>query len=415
MGDLFKNRAFSAVWVAQASSALGGTFATFIISWLVYELSGSKMAMGSIWITFMVPSLLTTLLAGPYLDRFDRKKIMILSEWVRAAVFLVPLILYPLGLLNVWHLYIVAATLGVAEPLFRPTSMAYVAQILPKDRLMKGNSLLEGTMQLMMLIGPALGGLLMSVLGVVPVLSFLVICMAVSGFVLLFIPSSKKKAASEKKETWFVQFKAGLKFYRIYPVLFWIGILLMISNFSSGAAMPMFLPFVLDHLGGNEFQYGLFMSAFPLGMLLGSLVTGTFNQPKNLRRVMLGSLWMGGVLLALLGWVTTYWMALIVVMFSGFFAMVFTINNTTFYQKRVPDEIRGRVFAVRTLLAQSGMPVGAAFGGLFAEMYSLTALFTLLGILSIITITIAWFAKVFYHLNDEIEEDQVTLQVAVTK
>ncbi|WP_026671811.1 MFS transporter [Alkalihalobacterium bogoriense] len=416
MVPLYKMKAFVAIWIAQAAAALGSTFAVFIISWLMYELTGSKMAMGMTWITFMVPSLLTGLFSGPYLDRINRKYVMIFSEWSRAVVFLIPLILLPLGMLEVWHLYFVTLIMGIAEPLFRPSSMAYVAQILPKDRLMKGNSLLEGTMQMMMLVGPALGGVLMASFGASTVLIILVSALGVSGFVLLFIPN-EGQIKNTKKDPWIVQFKEGIRFYRSFPVLFWIGILLMVTNFSSGAAQPMFLPYVLENLNGNETQYGLYMSAFPVGMLLGSFVTGIVKQPKNLRRVMLGSLTVNGVFLGLLGWTSNFWVAVALTVCTGFFAMVFTINNTTFYQKRVPDEVRGRVFTVRTLLAQAGIPVGAALGGIFAEVWSLTALFTVLGLIVLVATTIAWNAKIFYHLNDDVPEEKKIspLQPAVGK
>jgi MFS family permease len=153
MTELFRNRAFIFLWLGQAASGLGGTFATFIMSWLVYELTGSLVAMGSIWVATMVPGLITQLWSGPYLDRWNRKKVMIFSEWMRAVAFLIPAIMFTIGDLQVWHLYLTAVIIGVAEPLFRPSSMAFVAEILPKDRLNQGNSFLEGTMQVMFLIG----------------------------------------------------------------------------------------------------------------------------------------------------------------------------------------------------------------------------------------------------------------------
>jgi len=70
--ELFNNRTFTLVWLAQAASGLGHTFAAFILSWLVYELTGSKVAMGSIWLCYMLPNLAVQLLAGPFLDRFGR-------------------------------------------------------------------------------------------------------------------------------------------------------------------------------------------------------------------------------------------------------------------------------------------------------------------------------------------------------
>lgn len=405
MKELFLDRKFVFLWLAQAASGLGSTFATFAISWLVYDMTGSKMAMGSIWLTFMLPNIIIQMFAGPYLDRWDRKKVMIFSEWFRGAVFLLPAILLPMGVLEAWHLYVVSIAVGLAQPLFYPASMAYVADILPKDKLTKGNSILEGTGQLMTLLGPTLGGIMISAFSVELVLFILIIALGVSGMLLMMNPSSKKQRV-EQKESWFIQFKEGLQFYRVYPVLFWVGIMMMIINFSSGAAQPMFLPYITDELGGTAFQYGLFTSAFSLGMVGGSLLTGLLKEPKNRKRVMLGSLFIDGLLFIGLAWTSYYWLALVFSFGQGLFAIIFNINNTTLYQRRVPEHLRGRVFSVRILLSQAGIPFGAALGGMFAEAFSIPLLFAVLGMIIIFTNLICWRQPIFEKLNDHVVEDR---------
>ncbi|WP_078380553.1 MFS transporter [Sutcliffiella halmapala] len=409
MKELFRSRKFVFLWLAQAASGLGSTFAAFALSWLVYEMTGSKLAMGSIWLSFMLPNIIIQMFAGPFLDRWDCKKVMIFSEWFRAAVFLIPAILIPLDLLETWHLYLVAIGIGIAQPLFYPASMSYVAGILPKDKLIKGNSLLEGTGQIMMLLGPTLGGLLISAFGTELVLLVLIISLGVAGILLMMNPSAKKQQI-EKRESWFKQFKEGLQFYRVYPVLFWVGMMMMLINFSSGAAQPMFLPYITDELSGSAFQYGLFTSAFSFGMVAGSFLTGTLKEPKNRKRVMLGSLLLNGILFLGLAWTPYYWLALVFCFGQGLFAIIFNINNTTLYQRRVPEHLRGRVFSVRVLLAQAGIPFGAALGGLFAEVYSIPLLFTVLGCMIALTTIVCWLHPIFEKLNDN---DVINLDVQI--
>ncbi|MET3696518.1 predicted MFS family arabinose efflux permease [Bacillus oleivorans] len=399
MKGLFNNRKFILLWLAQAASGLGSTFSTFALSWLVYKMTGSKVAMGSVWVAFMLPNIIIQMFAGPYLDRWERKKVMIFSEWFRASAFLIPIILYPMGQLETWHLYLVSVATGIAQPLFAPSSMAYVADILPKDKLMKGNSILEGTGQIMMLLGPSLGGLLITAFGVEYVLLFLLISLGLSGLLLMLNPSSKNSTIV-KRESWFVQFREGLQFYRVYPVLFWVGIMMMFINTSYGAAQPMFLPYVLDDLGGTAFQYGLFTSAFSFGMFAGSLLTGIQEQPKNRKRVMLRSLFLNGLLFLGLAWTPFYWVALILSFGQGLFAIIFNINNTTLYQQRVPDHLRGRVFSVRILLAQAGIPIGAALGSFIAETFSISILLLVLGCLICLTTIICFLNPMFNNLND---------------
>lgn len=399
MGKLLKNRAFIFLWLGQAAAGLGGTFSTFIMSWLVYELTGSLVAMSSTWVAMFTPSLMVQLWSGPYLDRWNRKKVMVVSEWLRAAAFLIPTVLLAAGQLQVWHLYLTAVIIGIAEPLFRPSSMAIVAEILPKDRLNQGNSFLEGTMQIMFLIGPPLGGIILQWMGAQAVLLVLVATMSGAGVLLLFLPKQQIRS-SGIKETWLKQFKAGLNFYQVNPVLLGMGLLLMVCNFANGATSPMFLPYVTEILGGSAFQYGLFTSSFSIGMLLGSLVTGTRQEPKDRRKVILRAMLGIGVFMALLGTASSFPLAVLFVAGSGFSVIMINVNNTTMYQRKVPDEIRGRVFTVRILLAQAGMPLGAIAGGALAESWGIPSLFHFMGGVIILATALAFVLPVFYQLND---------------
>jgi MFS family permease len=155
---------------------------------------------------------------------------MVFSEWLRAAVFLAGTLLYFTDFLAIWHMYVIAVFMGIAEPLFRPSSMAYVAQMLPKDRLVKGDAFLEGTNQMMMLIVPALGG---------PLLQFHwcrfnfgTIGSNVNSCCFFYFPAPKTMKSEEKKESWFSPFKEGLGFYKGNPVLLGVGLLRAIGYHS---------------------------------------------------------------------------------------------------------------------------------------------------------------------------------------
>ncbi|SES37356.1 MFS transporter [Salisediminibacterium halotolerans] len=405
--QLLRNPSYVVVWIAQAASGLGSTFALFLISWLMYDMTGSTAAMGSIWMVFMIASFCTNLIAGPFIDRMPHKFLMIISESTRALTFLYLLLMYTGGNLAVWQLFPIVLVIGIAQPLFRPVSMAYVVHIVKKGLLTKANSLLEGTMQLMMLTGPALGGFVLSFAGPAPVLIVLITALGLSALLLTTVPrTGNVDTNAEVRSSWFKDFREGLQFFKLYPVLFWIGMLLLITNFGSGALQPLLLPFVLDYLDGSEFQYGLLMSSFSAGMVVASAITGTIDRPKNLRRVMLGSLTVSSVMILLLGWSPVFWVAAIITIINGMAAMIFTINNTTFYQERVPEHVRGRVFAVRTLMAQGGIPLGAGIGGVIAEGTGIPLLFSLIGLITLIALIIAWRSSVFYQLNESMQAEK---------
>jgi MFS family permease len=190
-----------------------------------------------------------------------------------------------------------------------------------------------------------------------------------------------------------------------------LGLLLMVFNFSSGAAIPMFLPYVTEILDGTPFQYGLFTSSFSLGMILASIWTGMSKEPQNRRKVMLGATMVSGIFMALLGWVSTFPLAVFYVVISGFCMILFNVNNTTLYLKKVPDELRGRVFAVRIFLARAGMPVGAFMGGAFAEAWGIPVLFVFTGGIVILVSDVAFLAPIFKNLNDPVGNQEKEAEI----
>ncbi|MCH1627924.1 MFS transporter [Ferdinandcohnia quinoae] len=115
---------------------------------------------------------------------------------------------------------------------------------------------------------------------------------------------------------------------------------------------------------------------------------------------MLGSLFLNGIFFLGLAWTPYYWIALIFSFCQGVFAIIFNINNTTLYQQRVPDHLRGRVFSVRILLAQAGVPIGAGLGSIIAETFSISILFLILGCLICLTTIICFLNPIFNKLND---------------
>ncbi|MDR6225859.1 MFS transporter [Desmospora profundinema] len=403
MKELLRIRAFVLVWAGQFASGLGGMFATFLEGWLVYELTGSKLAMGALHTAYLVPLLTVQLLVGPFLDRWDLRKVMIASEWIRAVAYLFPAVMLTWGWLEPWHLFVSAVFTGITEPLFRPATMAYVPAIVPKEKLIKANSLLEGTMSFALLIGPPAAGLLLVWWDPQYILYLLVSLMGTAGLVLWFLPCREGERATVQPVSWFRQFREGAAFFKTAPVLLGTGLLILLGNMSFSATNPMFLPYVTDVLNGSSFQVGLLFSTYSLGILAGSMFMGWIPEPKRKKNYILGANLIMGSCLGLLSVAYWYPLALLLAVVSGFFGIWFNILNSTLYQRMVPEQLRGRVFALRLLMAQGGMPIGAMFGGVIAESWGVMPLFAIAGSMVVTVTIIAWFLPVFAKLNQEWE------------
>jgi MFS family permease len=403
MKELFRIRAFVLVWAGQIVSGLGGMFAIFVEGWLLFELTDSKLAMGALHTTYLVTLLTVQLIVGPLLDRWDLRKVMIASEWIRAVGYLFPAVMLTLGWLQPWHLFVSTIFAGMMEPLFRPANMAYLPAIVPKERLTKANSFIEGTLTLGFLVGPPAAGLMLVWWEPKVIFYLIVVLMVVAGWVLWFLPLKEVKKTDYPSHSWLRQFREGAAFFKTAPVLFGTGMLVMLSNFSTGAAHPMYLPYVRDVLNGSSFQLGVFFSMYSVGVLFGSLFMGWIPEPKRKKHYMLGGNLVFGACLALLALSHWYPLSLSIAVIGGFFMIWFNILNSTLYQRMVPESLRGRVFALRLLMAQGAMPLGALFGGVVAEAWGVMVLFGMTGGIVVMGTLAAYFIPVFNQLNQEWE------------
>lgn len=133
--SIFKNRSFVSTWLGNGISELGGAFGTFCNSILIYQLTGSTLALGSMWLLYFIPSLILQLFIGPYIDRWSRKWIMIFSQWTRGMIFIIPLAALISGYLEVWHIYAVQGIIGLVTPFYVPANHAITPTIVTKEQL----------------------------------------------------------------------------------------------------------------------------------------------------------------------------------------------------------------------------------------------------------------------------------------
>ena len=154
------------MWIGSAISELGGAFGTLCNSILVYELTGSKTALSSMWLLYFIPSLILQLISGPYIDKWSRKWIMIFSQWMRASVFLLPLVMLVTNSVEVWHIYVVQIIVGLITPLYTPASQAITPSIVSKEQLQDANAYIDGMTRLMMFLAPVIGGIVIKFIGI---------------------------------------------------------------------------------------------------------------------------------------------------------------------------------------------------------------------------------------------------------
>lgn len=376
--SLFKNRSFVATWLGNGISELGGAFGTFCNSILIFQLTGSTMALGSMWLLYYIPSLILQLFIGPYIDRWSRKWIMILSQWTRGIVFILPLAALLAGNLEVWQIYAVQCVVGLITPFYVPANHAITPTIVEKEELQSANAYIDGTVRLMTFLSPIIAGIVIEYIGVHITLILVSTLLIMSGFTLLFIQENRSNI--EVRKTWLADFVEGISFFFSQKVIVWLGIFLAFVQFGVGVTMVTTLPYITQELGGTYAEYGYFMAGFPIGYIIGAFLV-TSIQYKSRRYLMLGSLFIGGLTYVALCFNYSILLAITTETIAGIVMAVFSIHNTTIIQKVVPNALMGKVFSVRLLIIRGVMPLGVLVGGLLSEVFGVRPLYLLIGLL----------------------------------
>ncbi|MGV3463733.1 MAG: MFS transporter [Heyndrickxia sp.] len=374
--NLLKNRSFLFVWMGNAVSEIGGAFGTFCNSILIYQLTGSKIALSSMWLLYFIPSLIIQLIIGPYIDRWSRKRIMIFSQWTRGLIFLIPLVSLIIGHLVPWHIYAVQIIVGFITPIYTPANQAITPTIVAKEQISKANAYIDGTVRLMTFLAPILGGIVVQYIGEKWTLIFVSLLLVLSGTLLLFIKENRIR--HNVRKTWLEEFKDGVSYFFTQPIMVWLGVFLAFVQFGVGVTMVTTLPYVMDELTGTYTEYGYFKAGFPLGYVIGSMLVGKIKL-KSRRVLMLGSLVIGGFTYVSLGFNHDIYFACITEAIAGMVMAFFSVYNMTICQQSVPNHLMGKVFSVRLLIIRGVMPIGVGIGGVLSDSWGIRPLYILIG------------------------------------
>lgn len=394
------NRNFWILTVGETLNILGSNFGQMAQAVLVYNLTGSKLAMGSILLLSMGAETILRLLGSPLIDRFNRVGLMRLLMVLMTVTYAAPPLLAHLGLLQVFHLYIFAVVAGLTSALYAPAYFAVVPSIVQGEALVRANSISQTVTSIAGLVGPALAGLLIAALGPEPALTIDAVSYGVATISLFLLPAAIGRVVQRpatKGESYFGQLAAGVRFYRSVPILILALAGAALMNFTLSAGSAMLVPFVQERLSMDVAAVGALSSAFSGGMLLGGLLIGWIGQAKNrilsmmaplagsgLAMVIFGLLGHGQLIPAMIAWGAV-----------GLGIGMYNPQSGALYQRLVPDELRGRVMSVRLTVAWGASPLGASLGSIVAAWAGLPVMFLAFGLLTILLagFALSWGAR----------------------
>lgn len=283
--------------------------------------------------------------AGTYVDRVDRKNLMIWMDFLRGVLISAPGILFFWGKLEVWHIYIVTLGLSAMTAFLNPALNSLIPLIVQKDSLTRANSLSQLSRNLSGILGPALGGILVALLGSGWVMILDGITFGLSGLAIAFIRGVQVIVSEAKqRQHFFADLWDGLIFIKNQSVIFWNMILFSLINFFI-APIAILMPVVVKEVlrMGPE-GFGFLTSAISVGMFLGTLFLGIKGEVKRKGSVIILSIVFGGICLAFFGISTSFSLSMLLLALAGLTFSLVNVLVIVVFQTRIPHDKQGRVF-----------------------------------------------------------------------
>lgn len=362
MFAIFRKRDFRFLWTGQLISTIGSSLTDLAAGILIFQRTNSALAVGLMLMATAIPSLVVGLVAGVFVDRFNRKTIMIASDLIRAGlVASIPLLIQ----VDILFLYVIVILASSVKQFFDPAEQSVLPDVASEEELSAANAFLSISSFGSTAIGFAAAGFLASTGDIAIAFYVDAVTFLLSALCILFVrvqPLVVEEATNVKAV--FTNLRSGLGLLVRTPILRSTLIVFTPVLFAFGLWNVLLLPFAIETLGGTEFQYGLQEGLTSLGFVFGSLLMAKYIDRLPEGTWMVISFTVMGIVGVLYGLATNIWVAIILVTISGFAQPPSSIARALVLQRNTPREYRGRVFSAFFVSRDVLFLLGMATAGL---------------------------------------------------
>ena len=392
-----RHRNYRLFFFGQMISLIGTWMQTTAQAWLVLELTHSAWLLGLVGALQFLPVMVLSLFGGVLADRLPKRTALLFTQSFALVQATVMWILVATGTVQIWHIMILAALLGLTNSLDMPTRQAFVVEMVGREDLPNGVALNSSIFNMARVLGPGLGGLMIAWLGVAPLfllnaISFIAVIIGlfmIDQKQLFALPTRRSEGA---RPSTFQSLREGLSYvWHVPSVLLVIVVIGVISLFgiNFNVMLPLFATTVL-HSGAAGF--GFISSAFGLGSLFSALWIAWTNHKPSIRYMLVAAL-VFCVLEVSFALSQAYVLSLVLIASVGFAQIALSATANTTLQTVAPNHLRGRVMSVYMMVFAGSVPLGNIFAGGLAHLYGAPISLLVGGGLSLIAAITGWFLR----------------------
>jgi MFS family permease len=361
-----RHRNYRLFFSGQLVSLVGTWMQQVAEAWLVYRLTGSAALLGVAGFASQIPVFLLATIGGTVADRANRHRILVITQSMSMVLPLILATLVFTGHVHVWHVFTLAAALGVVNAFDVPARQAFVVEMVGKEDLVNAIALNSSIVNGARTIGPAVAGVLLAAVGegwcfLINGLSYVAV---ITGLLLMKLPARDKQMHPPPALADTVE---GFRFVRRSPpirdLLLLVG-LVSFAGMSYSVLMPIFADSILH---GGPKGLGLLMASAGFGSLCGALSIASRSSTRGLGRVVALSALTFGVGLMVFALSRAFWLSAALLFVVGMSMITQAASTNTLIQSMVPDALRGRVMAVYAMMFMGMSPIGALLQGALAE------------------------------------------------
>jgi MFS family permease len=378
--SLWRHPDFIKLWTGQTISFFGSALSRLALPLIAaLTLNASAAEMGFLAAVETMPSLLVGLFVGVWVDRYPRRKLMIITDVGRAMLLgTIPVAAY-LNILSMWQLYIIGFLVGVASIFFNVASKSYLPSVINRNQLVDGNSMLELSGSITSIAGPSLAGIIIQAVTAPIAIALDGVSYLASSLCVLFIRQPEVPTDVSQAPI-LSQVREGLGTVLHNPILRPLAGCIATSNFSSNIFFALYILFGTRELGLNAAQLGLVYGIGASGALIGAMVAPQAAEKFGVGHVTLFGALLGSLEVLPVIFATQHTAIPLLILSSllgNFGWVVYNVNAVSIRQAVIPMKLQGRLNATMSFIMAGMLPLGALVGGALGQVLGLRHAITL--------------------------------------
>ena len=430
-------RIFLTVWIGQVISLFGSKLSEFALGfWILeqtYKETGTISQFALIILLIYLPKVIVSPMAGVLIDRWNRRSAMILSDGATGIIALIIMLLALSDKLAVWHIYLAVTITSTFNAFQLPAYTAAIAQVVPQDQYSRANGMVQVSNGIAKIASPFVAGILMKQIALEGILTIDLITFFIAIFTLISIRfppiKQKRKRGQSVIESLLKETILGWKYIVIKPGLLKLLSFIAISYFTTGMLEVILWPLIYQP--GSTERLGTILSIGGFGVLVGSVLISVWGGAKNRVKTIITCVALQGIVILSTSLKISPVVMAIAIFVYLFCQPIIISSNQAIWQSKVPSHIQGRVFSLQQtlerglaicaysiagplvdqilnpLMAENGLladSIGKFIGGEVGQDQGIALLLLLLGILNLLTVTIAYREPRLRFLEKEIPD-----------